>query len=108
MTNEAVERRARPAETAVSLGDVLSELMERGVAPRQSRADLIFEAWKRLLPSELCQHCKITGISGGRLKVTADSPSYMYELQLSSSEFLKELGRQYPQARIKEIKVAVV
>ena len=107
MTNEAVERRAHPAEKAVSLGDVLSELIERRVAPRQRRADLIFEAWRQLLPSSLCQHCKITDISGGRLKVTADSPVYMYELQLSAGELLKELGRQYPQARIKEIKVAV-
>jgi hypothetical protein len=31
----------------------------------------------------------------------------MYELQLLSSELLKELARQYPQVRIQEIKFAV-
>ena len=100
----AVKRRA---ETAVSLGDVLSGVMEGRVSPQQMRFGLITEAWSQLLPVELCRHCRIDGISGGRLKVLADSPSYMYELQLLSSELLEELGRQYPQARIQEIKIAV-
>jgi hypothetical protein len=108
MTNEAVERQvAHRGETAVSLGDVLSKLMENRVVPRQSRAELISQAWRMLLPSELRRHCRIVDIAGGRLKVIADSPSYMYELKLLSCELLIELTRRYPRARIKEIKVAV-
>jgi predicted nucleic acid-binding Zn ribbon protein len=98
---------ARQVKTAVSLGDVLSGFMENRVSPQQIRFELIAEAWSQLLPTELCQHCRIAGISGRRLKVLADSPSYMYELQLLSSDLLKELGRQCPQARIQEIKFAV-
>jgi len=97
----------RRAETTVVLGDVLNGFMEKRVSPQQSRFGLIVEAWNQLLPAELCRHCRIDGISGGRLKVLADSPSYMYELQLLSSELLEELGRQYPAARIQEIKIAV-
>ncbi len=93
--------------TAVVLGEVLSELMEKRVSPQQSRFGVIAEAWSQLLPVGLCRHCRIDGVSGGRLKVLADSPSYMYELQLLSSELIEELGRQYPQARIREIKFAV-
>ena len=100
----AVKRRA---ETAVRLGNVLGGLMENRVSPQQSRFGLMAEAWSQLLPAELCLHCRIDGISGGRLKVLADSPSYMYELQLLSNELLEELGRQYPSARIQEIKFTV-
>ena len=105
---KTVKRRAtHQAKTEVSLGDVLSELIENRVSPQQIRFGLIAEAWSQLLPAELYQHCRIVDISSGRLKVLADSPSYMYELQLLSCELLKELARQYPRARIKEIKVAV-
>jgi hypothetical protein len=100
----AVKRRV---DNTVGLGDVLSGFMESRVSPQQSRFGLITEAWSQLLPVELCRHCRIAGISGRRLKVLADSPSYMYELQLLSSDLLKELDRQCPQARIQEIKFAV-
>lgn len=100
-------RAAHQVNNTASLGDVLSELMENRVSPQQIRFGLIAEAWSQLLPTELCQHCRIVDISGGRLKVLTDSPSYMYELQLLSCELLKELARRYPRARIKEIKFAV-
>lgn len=107
MDNRREKVQQAKGATAVVLGDVLSELMERRVTPQQSRFELITEAWSQLLPAELCRRCRIDSISGGRLKVLTDSPSYMYELQLLSSELLEELSRQYPQARIREIKVAV-
>lgn len=100
-------RTAHRAERAVSLGDVLSGLMENQVAPQQTRFGLITEALSQMLPAELYQHCRIVDVSGGRLKVTVDSPSYVYEMQLLSSELLEEFARQYPRARIKEIKFAV-
>jgi predicted nucleic acid-binding Zn ribbon protein len=98
---------AHRANNTVSLGDLLNELIEKQVSPRQTRFGLIAEAWDQLLPTELCQHCRIVDISGGRLKVLADSPSYMYQLQLCSSELLKELARCCPRARIKEIRFAI-
>jgi predicted nucleic acid-binding Zn ribbon protein len=100
-------RAAHQAKTAVSLGDVLSELVENQVSPKQTRFGLITGAWGQMLPTELYQHCRIVDISSGRLKVLVDSPSYMYELQLLSCELLKELARRCPRARIKEIKFAV-
>lgn len=105
---KAVKWRAVPrADNTASLGDVLSGLIENRVSPQQIRFGLIAEALGQLLPAELCQHYRIVDISGGRLKVLADSPSYMYELQLLSCELLKELARRCPRARIKEIKFAV-
>jgi hypothetical protein len=105
----AVERQAsyRADKSFTSLGDVLSELVEGRISPQQTRFELITEAWSQLLPTELYQHCKIVDISGGRLKVTVDSPSYMYEMRLLSRELLRELAQWCPRARIKEIKLAV-
>ena len=92
---------------AVRLGDTLRELMEGWVSPRQARFESVLELWRRLLPVELREHCKIAGISGGQLKVRVGLSSYMYELQLCSSELLKQFQRQCPQARIKKIKFEV-
>jgi len=103
----AIRGNAHRADNTVVLGDVLSGLIENQISPQQARFRLIADAWGQLLPAELCQHCRIVGISGGRLNVLADSPSYMYELQLLSSELLKELAHGCPQARIKEIKFAI-
>lgn len=100
-------RAAHQANNIVRLGDVLCGLIEDRVSPQQIRFGLITEAWSQLLPTELYQHCRIVDISNGRLKVLADSPSYMYELQLLSCELLKELAQRCPRARIKEIKFAV-
>jgi predicted nucleic acid-binding Zn ribbon protein len=102
----AVERRTahRAGNNLTSLGDVLSELVEKRISPRQARFGLIAEAWGQLLPDELYQHCRIIDISGGRLQVSVDSPSYMHELQLLSCELLEELSRDCPRAQVREIK----
>jgi hypothetical protein len=92
---------------AVRLGDTVRALLEGWISPQQTRFESICELLTRLLPIELREHCKITDISGGQLKVLVDLPSYMYELQLCSSELLKELRRRCPQARIKKIKFVV-
>lgn len=100
------ERRARPGST-VRLGDTLSEVMEDKITPQQRRFDSIARLWAELLPAELTKHCRIVGISAGRLKVLVDSPSYMCELRLCSPAVLRELQRQCPQARLEKIKLAI-
>jgi predicted nucleic acid-binding Zn ribbon protein len=89
------------------LGDTLSELMEKQIAPRRARFELVAEAWEQLLPAELQQHCRIANIQGGRLKVVADSPAHQFELRLCSSEFVKELAVRCPQAKIEKIEIVV-
>ena len=92
---------------AVKLGDVLSELMQARISPQRERADSITQAWSWLLPKELYEHCCLADISGGEIEVRADSPSYVYELQLCGAELLEQLQRQCPRARIKKIKFTV-
>jgi len=87
------------------LGEAVKQLMEDWISPQQSRFEEIAELWDELLPAELRKHCRLDDISGGLLKVLADSPSHLYELQLCSAEFLEELQKECPRARIKKIKI---
>jgi hypothetical protein len=89
------------------LGEALNELMENWISPQQARVASAVELWDSLLPAELRWHCKITEISRGQLKILVDSPSYVYELQLCSSELLAQLQQQCPQAHIKKLKFIV-
>ena len=101
------EHKARKIETTAKVGDIAQTFFTNWISPRQARFGNVTELWDQLLPGELSRHCEIVDISSGKLKVRADSPAYRYELQLCSSELLKELQQQCPKARIKEIKVVL-
>jgi len=81
--------------------------MAERIAPHRERFHRAVEVWERVLPAELFRHCGIADISGGSLVVQVDSPVYMYELQLCSSELLNELQRQCPRLRVTKIKFVV-
>ena len=101
------KRAAIKPNSAVRLDQAVREFMEEQVSPRQARFSQVAEVWSQLLPAQLAGHCEIVNLSGGQLDVQVDSPSYMYELQLCSSELLKELQRQCPKARLTRIKLVV-
>lgn len=104
----AVKWRKTPKRyNTASLGQVARQLIDERISPLQARFSKIAEVWSGLLPAELGGHCEIIDISGGRMTVQADSPSYVYELQLCSPELLKELQRQCPKARLSKIKFVV-
>ncbi len=81
--------------------------MAEQISPRQTKFSEVAEVWSQLLPAELRRHCEIADISGGQLVVQVDSPSYVYELQLCSSELLEELQQQCPKARLTKVKFVV-
>jgi len=92
---------------AERLGDVAKQLMQGWISTQQSRYESLTELWGELLPEELGRHCEITDVSGGQLKVAVDSPSYVYELRLCSTELLKELRQKCPSAKINKIRFVV-
>ena len=100
-------RRTRKPYSAFGLGQVAQQLMDRQISPRQAVFSNVAGTWSQMLPAELGRHCEIADISAGRLVVQVDSPSYMYELQLCSSELLEELRQQCPRARLTRIKFVV-
>ena len=97
-----------PIGKAVRLDIIVKELLVDNISMRQNIYDSVGRLWRQLLPPELLQHCSIDDISGGLLRVRVDSPIYAHELQLCSSELLKELQRRCPQARIQKIKTILV
>ncbi|MHC4363559.1 MAG: DciA family protein [Planctomycetota bacterium] len=89
------------------LGESVRRLMDDMVSPRRARFASVAELWDQLLPEELLRHCRLADVSGGQLKVLVDSPPYMHELRMCSSELLGELQRRCPQARLKQIRFAI-
>ena len=107
-TGTAANRRAKPKQDSiVRLGDMVRRLLEEQICVRRTKLASVAEAWARLLPVGLGQHCHLEEISGGQLKVLVDSPPYMHELRLCSTDLLREIQKQCPQARIKKIKFMV-
>ena len=104
LRNIAKWRGQRRADRTVSLGDVVKELMESRISPQQAIFGLVAEIWAELLPVELRDHCEIVDIRSGELKVRVDSPAYVYELKLCSSELVSELRRRCSKARIRQIR----
>lgn len=107
LRNAVKWRAARKPYSPVRLDQAVQELVEEQVLPRQAKFSRVADVWERLLPAQLSVHCEITDIAGGQLAVQVDSPSYLYELQLCSSELLDELQRQCPKVRLTKIKFVV-
>jgi predicted nucleic acid-binding Zn ribbon protein len=100
-------RSEKKSGKTAKLGDVAEQLMNKRISPRQAKFGPVVEAWNQLLPAELREHCTIASVSSSQVRVVADSPSYVHELRLCSSELLEQLQRQCPAARITKIKVGV-
>lgn len=101
------KRTAVEPSKSVRLDEAVRKFLDEQVSPRQALFSQVAEVWDRLLPAQLAAHCEIAELSGGQMDIRVDSPSYMYELQLCSSELLKELQRQCPKARLTRIKFVV-
>jgi len=107
LQNALIRRRAKKPNRTFRLGEVTEKIIAERILPRRERFRQVSEVWNQILPVELCRHCEIADISGSHLVVRADSPVYMYELQLCSSELLNELQRQCPRLRLTKIKFTI-
>jgi hypothetical protein len=96
-----------PLNEVSKLGDVVREIMNGRVLPRQKRFAPVARIWAHLLPEELRRNCRLIDISAGQLKVQVQSKAYEQELRWCSTELLRQLQEQCPQAGIKEIKFVV-
>jgi len=88
------------------MGEALGGFVER-LAPVHASSQSVAEAWNTVLPPNLRQHCRIGALTGGSLKVVADTASYMYELQLCKDELLLELQRLCPGAGLRRMQVGM-
>ena len=99
-------RRSQPAP----LAEVLAELMaprRTGITQRYEAASRIGEVWAQVLPQELAKCCRIVDLAAGLLTVQVDSPSYMYELRISSQQLVEHLKRECPEAKLRAMKIVL-
>jgi hypothetical protein len=89
------------------LDDAAEELLGGRIYPQHRTFQAITDAWQQLVPPELQRHCRIADICSGQLKVFADSPSYVHELRIISSELLIELRQQCPGVKLRSIKAVL-
>ncbi|OHB59293.1 MAG: hypothetical protein A2167_05680 [Planctomycetes bacterium RBG_13_46_10] len=94
-----------PLDTEARLGDVLAEMLNNKIEPQHENYCSLADTFERLLPPELIKHCRIGSVVNGQLRLLADSSSYMYQLQLCSSDLIAGLKKHYPRLRIKRIKI---
>jgi hypothetical protein len=92
------------------LSEALSKFIEsgpEGIAQRYKTSAQLGLLWAQTLPPELARHCRIVGLSQGTLYVEADSPSFLYELRISSRELVQYLRQACPAAKVRTIKVVL-
>jgi len=90
------------------LKDALAKFIEPGpeaLAKRFETSSKISQLWSQLLPPVLAQHCRIVEFSRGQLTVEADSPSFLYEMRISSQQLIQYLRQGCPSAKLRAIKV---
>jgi hypothetical protein len=64
-----------------ALGDEMIEFFRRSVSRRQTKLVKLAEAWARLVPETLSDHCALESFHRGSLTVLVDTASHLYELK---------------------------
>jgi hypothetical protein len=63
------------------LGPGMLAFFKQSVARRQTKLTHIAEAWQKLVPDLLSNHCALEAFSRGSLSVIVDSAPHLYELK---------------------------
>ena len=105
-TRTQVGRRSQPAPLAEAIAKIM-EPQRKGITQRYAAASRLKEVWAQLLPEEMARRCRIADFAAGLRTVEVDSPSYMYELRISSNQLIEHLRRECPQAKLRAMKIAL-
>jgi len=66
---------------APTLGEEMISFFKHTVQQRQGKLASIAQAWIRLVPESLSDHCALHGLSRGTLTVRVDSAPHLFELK---------------------------
>lgn len=100
--HSAVKWQYKPKQTSERLGGKAEAYLKKNKVRFEKNTQIV-DAWEGLLPKELSEHCNISEISGGTLKLEVDTGTYMHELKLMSAELIEHLRRACPRCGIKKI-----
>ena len=91
----------------VKIGDCLQEFMQNVVEMKSGQYQAINSVWKKIVPENLAEHCKVAEIENGIVQIEADSPSAVFELRMEGKRILSVIQKSCPAMRIKRLKFAV-
>ncbi len=94
-------RRSR-AKKITRLGPSAQAYLDRRDARLKKNCSVV-DVWHQVLPQELYNHCRLTGISGGTLRVEAEPGPYMHEMRMLSGELVEHLQNRCRRAGVKRI-----
>jgi hypothetical protein len=104
LLQSAVKWQYRARRTSERLGGKTEAYLKNN-KPRFEKNTQIVDAWEGLLPEGLSEHCDISEVSGGTLKIEVDPGVYMHELKLISGELIEHLRQVCPRCGIRKIKL---
>lgn len=77
-----LRRYKQPQPPAASeLGPELVSFYKQTVQKQHKKIGSVADAWEKLVPPTLSQHCALEGFHRGTLTVLVDSSSHLYELK---------------------------
>ena len=101
------EKRRYHGRRPKNIRDVIAQLITlRGYGRFQADADLS-AAWQAAAGESLARFSRAGKISRGRLEVTVTNSTTMQELSFQKQQILAELGRQLPNAKIRDVRFRV-
>ncbi|ARN56454.1 DUF721 domain-containing protein [Sedimentisphaera salicampi] len=87
--------------------DSVGELLERFVKSKKKssgKSPDAIKAWKSVVPEQMRQFCRVAGFRNGILKIEIKDPALKFEFQTSKNDLLSSMLKEYPKAKIKDIK----
>lgn len=98
----AGRRQKQPGQKPDKLGEAIFSYL--GGKHRKLKANAgVVDVWREILPEQFYDHCELTGIERGVLRLEVDPGSYMHELQVSSSMLLEQLQQRCPRTGIRRL-----
>ncbi|AQQ09737.1 Zn-ribbon-containing, putative RNA-binding protein [Sedimentisphaera cyanobacteriorum] len=95
-------KRPRPVKAA-SLGQLLEGFV-KSKKKTSGKSPEAIKAWKSVVPEQMRQFCRVAGFRNGILKIEIKDPALKFEFQTSKNDLLSSMLKEYPRAKIKDIK----
>jgi hypothetical protein len=96
------ERQKRSSRRPDKLGEVIFSYLDGKHRKLEANAGVV-DIWREILPEQFYDHCELTSIERGVLRLEVDPGSYMHELQVSSGMLLEQLQQRCPRAGIRRL-----
>ncbi|HIJ72073.1 MAG TPA: DUF721 domain-containing protein [Planctomycetes bacterium] len=65
----------------------------------------VVDVWEEVLPTNLYEHCRLSGISGGVLRIETEPGPYMHQMSMVRDELLEHIQNRCRASGIKKIAI---